>query len=52
MYHAWVKLDVDIIGWQNIEPQAGGLNTFVGDFLTLSEYTARCNFNDVYFNTV
>jgi len=52
MYHAWVKLNVDIIGWQNIEPQAGGLNTLVGDFLSLSDYTARYNFNDVYFNTV
>jgi predicted transglutaminase-like cysteine proteinase len=52
MYHAWVKLNVDIIGWQNIEPQAGGLNTLVGDFLSLSDYTAKYNFNDVYFNTV
>jgi predicted transglutaminase-like cysteine proteinase len=52
MYHAWVKLDVDIIGWQNIEPQAGGLNTLVGDFLSLSDYTAKYNFNDVHFNTV
>ena len=52
IYHAWVKLNVDIIGWQNIEPQAGGLNTIVGDFLSLSGYTARYNFNDVYFETV
>lgn len=46
--HAWVKLDVDIIGWQNIEPQAGALNTIIGDFLYLSGYTAKYNFNDVY----
>lgn len=52
MYHAWVKLNVDIIGWQNIEPQAGGLNTIVGDFLSLSGYTARNNFNDVFFESV
>jgi predicted transglutaminase-like cysteine proteinase len=52
MYHAWVKLNVDIIGWQNIEPQAGGLNTVVGDFLSLSGYTAKYNFNDAYFNAV
>ena len=52
MYHAWVKLNVDIIGWQNIEPQAGGLNTVVGDYLSLSGYTAKYNFNDAYFNTV
>jgi hypothetical protein len=52
MYHAWVKLNVDIIGWQNIEPQAGGLNTLVGDFLSLSDYTAKYNFNDVYLTAV
>lgn len=46
--HAWVKLDVDIIGWQNIEPQAGALNTIIGDFLSLSGYTAKYNFNDIY----
>ena len=51
-YHAWVKLDVDTIGWQNIEPQVGGLNTLIGDFLSLSGYTAKYNFNDVYLNTV
>ena len=48
--HAWVKLDVDIIGWQNIEPQAGGLFIFIGDFLSLSGYTAKYSFNDVYFS--
>lgn len=47
-YHAWVKLNVDIIGWQNIEPQANGWSTFIGDFLTLSGYTAESNFNDIY----
>jgi len=46
--HAWVKLNVDIIGWQNLEPQAGALNTIIGDFLSLSGFTAKCNFNDVY----
>lgn len=51
-YHAWVKLDVDTIGWQNIESQEGALNTFAGDFLSLSGYTAKYNFNDVYFNTI
>jgi len=51
-YHAWVKLNVDIIGWQNIEPQAGALNTFIGDLFSLSGYTAEYNFNDVYFNPV
>lgn len=47
--HAWVKLDVDIVGWLNLEPQAGALYTFFGDSLTLSGYTAKYNFNDVYF---
>lgn len=46
--HAWIKLNVDIIGWQNIEPQEGALNTFIGDFLSLSGYTAKYNFNDVF----
>lgn len=47
-YHAWVKLNVDIIGWQNIEPQANGWNTIIGDFFALSGYTAESNFNDVH----
>lgn len=46
--HAWVKLNVDIIGWQSIEPQEGALNTIIGDFLFLSGYTAKYNFNDVF----
>jgi len=51
-YHAWVKLDVDIIGWQNIEPQLNGWNTFIGDFFSLSGYDAKYNFNDIYFKSV
>lgn len=51
-YHAWVKLDVDTIGWRDIEPQQGALNTIIGDSLSLSGYTAKYNFNDIYFNTV
>jgi len=50
--HAWVKLNVDIVGWQNIEPQAGALNTLIGDYLTLNGFTAKYNFNDVYLKTV
>ncbi len=50
--HAWVKLNVDAIGWQNIEPQEGMLNTIVGDSYSLSGYTAKYNFNDVYFKTI
>lgn len=51
-YHAWVKVDIDAVGWQNIEPQQGALNTFIGDSLSLSGYTAICNFNDIYFNSM
>lgn len=50
-YHAWVKIKilplVDV--WYNIEPQGSGLYTGPGDILTLSGYTAICNFNDQRF---
>jgi len=46
--HGWVKVYIEIIAWQNIEPQLNGWGTFIGDFLTLSGYTAKYNFNDVY----
>ena len=50
--HAWVKLNVDIIGWRYIEPQIGGvLNTFIGDPIVTLGYTAEYIFNDVYFET-
>jgi len=51
-YHAWVKLNVDVVGWQNIEPQEGALNTLIGDSISLSGYTAKYYFNDVYFETI
>ena len=51
-YHAWVRLNIDTIGWQNIEPQQGAINTFIGDSLSLSGYTAVCNFNDIYLNSL
>jgi len=51
-YHAWVRLYVDGIGWQNIEPQANMLATFVGDYLVLSGFTAMFYFNDVYLHSV
>jgi len=34
-WHAWVRLNVDIIGWQNLEPQSGTL-----DWLVLGDYTS------------
>ncbi len=51
-YHGWVKVYIEVIGWQNIESQENGLSTFIGDFLWLSGYNAKYNFNDVYFTSV
>lgn len=51
-YHGWVKVYIEIFGWQNMEPQANGWATFVGDFLSLSGYTAKYNFNDAHFTDV
>jgi len=49
-YHAWVKINLGVLGWYNIEPQADGWNTIVGDFLSLSGYDAICYFNDSQFH--
>lgn len=47
-WHVWVRLNVDIIGWQNLEPQSG---TVV--WLLLGDYFWLGNFDDVYgFNDV
>ena len=51
-YHGWVKLNIDAIGWQSLEPGAGALNTLVGDFLSLSGFKAMYMFNDIYFETL
>lgn len=51
-YHGWVKLNIDVIGWQSLEPEAGALNTLVGDFLSLSGFEAMYMFNDIYFETL
>jgi predicted transglutaminase-like cysteine proteinase len=50
-YHGWVRLNVDLVGWQSIEPQADALNTLVGDTLTLSGFKAEYLFNDQNFQT-
>lgn len=52
LYHGWVKLNIDAIGWQSLEPGAGALNTLVGDFLSLSGFKAMYIFNDIYFETL
>jgi predicted transglutaminase-like cysteine proteinase len=51
-YHAWVKINLDTIGWYNLEPQENGWATFVGDFLTLSDYQALYQFNDQQFHRI
>ena len=45
-YHGWVKINFGILGWYNIEPQGNGWNTLIGDFLSLSGFTAKYVFND------
>ena len=49
LYHGWVKLKIDAIGWQSLEPGAGALNTLLGDFFSLSGFKAIYLFNDFYF---
>ncbi len=51
-YHAWVKINLDTIGWYNLEPQENGWATLVGDFLTLSDYQALYQFNDQQFHQI
>jgi predicted transglutaminase-like cysteine proteinase len=49
-YHAWVKINLDTIGWYNLEPQENGWATVLGDFITLSDYEALYAFNDQQFH--
>jgi predicted transglutaminase-like cysteine proteinase len=51
-YHAWVKINLGLLGWYNLEPQENGWATFVGDFLTLSDYQALYQFNDQQFHQI
>jgi predicted transglutaminase-like cysteine proteinase len=44
-YHAWVRLTWNDIQY-NLEPQANGFATAIGDILTLSGYKAEYYFND------
>lgn len=48
-YHAWVRIRLDIVGWQSIEPQAPAILTFIGDRLALSGFVAAYYFNDVNY---
>ncbi|HKZ93148.1 MAG TPA: transglutaminase domain-containing protein [Candidatus Bathyarchaeia archaeon] len=49
-YHAWVKINLGVLGWYNIEPQADGWNTLIGDFLSLPGYASIGYFNDTQFH--
>jgi predicted transglutaminase-like cysteine proteinase len=51
-YHAWVRINVELVGWYNLEPQENGLATFLGDSLTLSGFQALYEFNDQQFHTL
>ena len=51
-YHAWVKINLETLGWYNIEPQEDGFATLVGDFLTLSDFQALYEFNDQQFHQI
>jgi predicted transglutaminase-like cysteine proteinase len=51
-YHAWVEINLGTLGWYNLEPQENGWATFVGDFLTLSNYQALYEFNDQQFHKI
>lgn len=50
--HAWVRINLGILGWYSIEPQLNGWSTFIGDLLSLSGYEAICYFNDLQFHMV
>jgi transglutaminase-like putative cysteine protease len=49
-YHAWVKVNLDTLGWYDLEPQENGWATIVGDFITLSDFQALYQFNDQQFH--
>jgi len=51
-YHGWAKISFGILGWYNIEPQGNAWATLIGDFLSLSGYTAMCQFNDQQFKQI
>jgi transglutaminase-like putative cysteine protease len=50
--HAWVKINLGILGWQYLEPQANGWNTLILDFFITSGYKAEYEFNDSQFHYV
>lgn len=51
-HHAWVKINLGIVGWYNLEPQKDGWNTLIGDYFDLSGYQAMYQFNDKQFQQI
>jgi len=47
--HAWVKVNLGILGWQYLEPQANGWFTLVLDYFITSGYKEEYIFNDTLF---
>ncbi|MDH5779634.1 MAG: transglutaminase-like cysteine peptidase [Candidatus Bathyarchaeota archaeon] len=51
--HAWVRLNVDIIGWQNLEPQSGTIGwLLLGDYFWLGSFEDVYGFNDVDYEAL
>jgi hypothetical protein len=44
--HAWVRINLDLVGWQELEPQAGIFGVFAGASEVHSGWTAKYIFND------
>lgn len=51
-YHAWVKIDLGLLGWYHLEPQAGSWG-LIGDIgLWLSGYQSVYQFNDMQYQQI
>jgi predicted transglutaminase-like cysteine proteinase len=50
-YHAWVRIIWNGVQY-NIEPQANGWATVIGDFFSLSGYDGKYKFNDYQLQTI
>lgn len=49
--HAWVKINLGILGWQYLEPQANGWCTLVLDYFITFGYKEEYMFNDIFYKT-
>jgi len=52
--HAWVKVNLPVLGWYTLEPQINGSGwiAILGDLVTVSGYHAVYEFNDQQFRTI